>query len=223
MYRLTGVRLGQPPLLEEPRKAHENLPGGREDPNVRMRPMKPVVEIVSKTAIRRTANAAMLGALTMLSVAACAKGDADRPVPGDSSAVPVTPSGQAPPAVAQPGTGTASSGAAGSSPAAASPPAAATPAASATGGVSVTTGVFTVAQAARGEAVYTTSCALCHTMAQHSGTGFAAAWNGRRVADLYDIIRNTMPLDNPGGLSDQEYVDVVAYMLQLNGVPAGKR
>jgi hypothetical protein len=40
--------------------------------------------------------------------------------------------------------------------------------------------------------------------------------------DLYEIIRGTMPLDNPGGLSDQEYIDVVAYMLQLNGVPAGR-
>ena len=97
------------------------------------------------------------------------------------------------------------------------------PAASpATGEVSVTTGVYTVAQAARGAEVYTSSCGQCHTMGQHSGTAFATAWNNRRLFDLYEIVHNTMPLDNPGGLSDQEYIDVVAYMLQLNGVPAGK-
>ena len=86
----------------------------------------------------------------------------------------------------------------------------------------MTTGVFTAAQAARGREVYTTSCAQCHTMAQHSGSTFAAAWNNRRLFDLYEIIHNTMPLDNPGGLGEQEYIDVVAYMLELNGVPAGK-
>ena len=89
-------------------------------------------------------------------------------------------------------------------------------------GVSVTTGVYSAAQAARGREVYTTSCAQCHTVAQHSGSTFAAAWNNRRLFDLYDIVQMTMPLDNPGGLGEQEYIDVVAYMLELNGVPAGK-
>ena len=91
-----------------------------------------------------------------------------------------------------------------------------------TDGISVATGVFTAVQATRGHEVYSASCGQCHTMAQHSGGAFAAAWNGRRLSDLYEIVRNTMPLDNPGGLTDQEYVDVIAYMLELNGVPAGK-
>ena len=30
-----------------------------------------------------------------------------------------------------------------------------------------------------------------------------------------------MPDDNPGGLPRQTYVDVMAYMLELNGYPAG--
>jgi hypothetical protein len=30
-----------------------------------------------------------------------------------------------------------------------------------------------------------------------------------------------MPYDSPGALSDQQYTDIVAYMLELNGVPAG--
>jgi hypothetical protein len=30
-----------------------------------------------------------------------------------------------------------------------------------------------------------------------------------------------MPEDNPSSLSEQEYVDVVAYMLTVGGIPAG--
>ena len=30
-----------------------------------------------------------------------------------------------------------------------------------------------------------------------------------------------MPENNPGSLTDQEYVDVIAYMLSFNGMPAG--
>ena len=87
---------------------------------------------------------------------------------------------------------------------------------------SSTAGVYTAAQASRGEEAYAGMCMGCHTTTQHSGATFASTWNNRRVFDLYDILYNTMPLDNPGSLSEQEYVDVVAYILQLNGHPAGK-
>jgi hypothetical protein len=30
-----------------------------------------------------------------------------------------------------------------------------------------------------------------------------------------------MPQDNPGGLRRQEYADVLAYLFELNGLPAG--
>jgi hypothetical protein len=36
------------------------------------------------------------------------------------------------------------------------------------------------------------------------------------VYDLYALVRSTMPLDNPGGMKDGEYLDVVAYLLQAN-------
>jgi mono/diheme cytochrome c family protein len=84
------------------------------------------------------------------------------------------------------------------------------------------TGVYTAAQAARGEEVYIGSCAQCHTMTQHSGSNFAAVWNNRRVYDLYDIVHSTMPVDNPGGLAEEEYIDVIAYILKINGAPPGK-
>ena len=47
-------------------------------------------------------------------------------------------------------------------------------------------------------------------------------WNDRRVYDFYALVRATMPLDNPGGLKDGEYLDVVAYVLQANHATPGR-
>ena len=44
---------------------------------------------------------------------------------------------------------------------------------------------------------------------------------GRTAFDLFDQIKTTMPDDNPGGLSVQQYTDVVAYIFKINGMPAG--
>ena len=42
------------------------------------------------------------------------------------------------------------------------------------------------------------------------------------VADLYNKIRTTQPAYSVAGLSRNEYVDIVAYLLKQNGFPAGK-
>ena len=42
------------------------------------------------------------------------------------------------------------------------------------------------------------------------------------VADLYNKIRTTQPAYDVAGLSTQEYLDIVAYLLKQNGLPAGK-
>ena len=42
------------------------------------------------------------------------------------------------------------------------------------------------------------------------------------MSTLYSTLRNTMPQDKPGSLSDQQYVDVIAYLLQRAHVPAGQ-
>ena len=155
------------------------------------------MELVCRTVV--------IAALIVLAPSACASGDdAETPSPATNVASTDSTRGQ-PDSVPTP-----AAGAAGATPG------------PAIDGVSVMTGVYTAAQAARGQDVYAATCAQCHTMAQHSGGTFAAAWNNRKVFDLYDIVSNTMPLDNPGGLSEQEYIDVVAYMLQLNGAPPGK-
>jgi mono/diheme cytochrome c family protein len=80
---------------------------------------------------------------------------------------------------------------------------------------------FSPTQADRGKEVYSETCGTCHQPGQLVGQGFVEAWNDRRVWDFYVLVRGTMPLDKPGGLKDQEYLDVVAYLLQANHAPAG--
>jgi len=80
---------------------------------------------------------------------------------------------------------------------------------------------FLASQASRGAEVYARTCESCHAEGQLVGQGFVQAWNNRRVYDLYALVRSTMPLDNPGGLKDGEYLDVVAYMLQANRHASG--
>ena len=88
-------------------------------------------------------------------------------------------------------------------------------------GKSVWQGVYTEAQATRGESEQQNNCAACHGTEKYSGEAFTKAWIGRTAFDLFDQIKTTMPDDNPGGLSVQQYTDVVAYIFKINGMPAG--
>ena len=90
-----------------------------------------------------------------------------------------------------------------------------------TGGKSVWQGVYTEEQATRGDTEHQNNCSSCHGTEKYSGDNFTKNWVGRTVFDLFDQIRTTMPDDNPGGLSAQQYKDVVAYILKTNGIPAG--
>lgn len=55
-----------------------------------------------------------------------------------------------------------------------------------------------------------------------AGAAFLGGWEGASLAELMTLVRLTMPQDNPGGLSEEEYLDVVAYMLQANEFPSGE-
>ncbi len=84
-------------------------------------------------------------------------------------------------------------------------------------------GVYGAAQADRGAAQFRAVCANCHAPSQFSGATFLRSWAGRPVYDLFAQIRSTMPYDNPGRLPREAYADVLAYVLRLNGLPAGDR
>lgn len=91
-------------------------------------------------------------------------------------------------------------------------------------------GVFTSAQARRGRRVYNQNCASCHGQQLRggemapgvAGRDFIVFWTEIPVGSLFERIRMTMPEDGPGRLSDREYADVVAYMLDRNDYPAGE-
>lgn len=100
---------------------------------------------------------------------------------------------------------------------------------------SVWDGVFTEQQARRGEAVYTGACAFCHGRRLNGAPDdpdmrstpplararFLRVWEGRSLATLLEYTRARMPEDNPSSLTEQEYVDVIAYMLTVGGMPTG--
>jgi hypothetical protein len=53
------------------------------------------------------------------------------------------------------------------------------------------------------------------------GPAFNKSWAGKKLSDLFGVLRERMPKNDPGSLSEQDYVDVMSYMLRLNGFPAG--
>lgn len=86
----------------------------------------------------------------------------------------------------------------------------------------VLAGVFTTAQAERGAQRFQQVCASCHSPAEFSGPVFQRIWTDRPVGELYHIISTMMPQNDPGGLSPQEYTDIISYFLRQNGYPAGQ-
>jgi hypothetical protein len=74
----------------------------------------------------------------------------------------------------------------------------------------------------RGVEVFREACADCHYRSELRGTEFQLAWRGRTVWDFYEIVKETMPEEDPGALDPQQYIDVVAFVLSLNGFPEGE-
>jgi len=94
---------------------------------------------------------------------------------------------------------------------------------------SVWNGIYTAAQADRGKTLFMANCAKCHgsngegsdEIPQLKGAHFMSDWDSQTVADLVQRVHGTMPLDNPGALNVTSATDVVAFLLQMNAVPAG--
>ncbi len=88
-------------------------------------------------------------------------------------------------------------------------------------GRSTLSGIYTYAQANRGKNIYAGMCRSCHTPASHTGVTFATWWEGRQLSDLFAYVSQMMPKNAPATLSKEEYADVVAYLLRMNGFPVG--
>src|SRR5580765_5839371 len=90
---------------------------------------------------------------------------------------------------------------------------------------------YTAAQAASGRTTYQAQCASCHLpdlkgsgdAAPLAGAEFMGGWGRRSARELVSFMQLTMPPTRPGGLSQEEYVNIAAFILQSNGAPAGNQ
>lgn len=94
---------------------------------------------------------------------------------------------------------------------------------------------FTVAQADHGKQVYDANCSGCHLpgldgsanpTANARGTPLAGPrfiqdFGEQKVSALFNKMKRDMPAGKAGSLSDQEYLDITAFILQQNRHPAG--
>jgi mono/diheme cytochrome c family protein len=89
-------------------------------------------------------------------------------------------------------------------------------------------------QVAQGAPLYVAHCAKCHgptgsggpntpAVVGHGALPLDAPALSKRTGqfatakDVYDFIRQHMPGDNPGSLTDTQYADILAFDLKLNG------
>lgn len=72
-------------------------------------------------------------------------------------------------------------------------------------------------QAQRGENAFLASCTVCHSSGEFNDTAFQTRWQNRTARDLFDLMSATMPEDAPNSLPQERYVEIVAYLLTLNG------
>jgi mono/diheme cytochrome c family protein len=88
--------------------------------------------------------------------------------------------------------------------------------------------LFTVDQASQGRIVFEQHCATCHGGDLRGkigpaliGPGLGSARDHTTVSIMFNVIAFEMPAGDPASLTRQNYADVMAYILQRNGYPAG--
>jgi len=91
---------------------------------------------------------------------------------------------------------------------------------------------FTADQAKQGHDVYTQHCASCHgdklqglAAPSLAGKDFltTAEHNGWTIGMLQTIVTQNMPFNDPASLSDEQYADVIAFLLASNCFQAGSK
>ena len=105
-------------------------------------------------------------------------------------------------------------------------------AATMTAATATNSGLYTSKQAAAGAKVYADNCARCHG-AKLEGVSAPAlkgpdltapgAQGKLTVGDIFKYMTGLMPAGNPGSLSHDQYVAIMAFILKENGSPAGSK
>ena len=91
-------------------------------------------------------------------------------------------------------------------------------------------GVYTAAQAERGKENFDKSCSNCHNADLNGsvrapslrGEHFMGDWGNGSVNALFIKLRDSMPATYPDTVPEAIKIDILAYLLQVNGFPAGK-
>src|SRR5271167_231014 len=90
-------------------------------------------------------------------------------------------------------------------------------------------GVYAEKQSDAGAPLYDDHCSRCHGDRLSAGDygppllgpEFRENWNGKLLRDLFERIRTTMPMSKPQSLDRPTLVNILAYLLYINGFPSG--
>ncbi len=93
--------------------------------------------------------------------------------------------------------------------------------------------VYTADQATKGKVEYDNFCSGCHVKdlsgrdgggegPELAGAAFTKKWDFQNLNQLFTEIKTRMPRDQPATLSEEAYLNIVAYILQANKYPAGE-
>lgn len=102
-------------------------------------------------------------------------------------------------------------------------PSATTPAAAEPSAPAGAAASFSAAQADRGRDTFRGRCTECHYSNEFADSQFKFKWSRRSAGSLYQLIQTSMPETAPGSLSPEETVEIVSYILRMNGFTPGAR
>lgn len=87
--------------------------------------------------------------------------------------------------------------------------------------VGLNDGIFSGQQVKSGKRLYRKYCKSCH-----EGDYFGPvllAWQGEQLASFFDVMTSAMPESDPGSLAQEQYTDLLAYILKISGYPQDSR
>jgi mono/diheme cytochrome c family protein len=87
---------------------------------------------------------------------------------------------------------------------------------------STRSGVYTTQQAREGAALFEQHCSRCHSAEEYRSARFREKWTSRTLRELYGVVSTTMPFDQPASLRPEQYAELLAFILQVNGFPSGE-
>jgi mono/diheme cytochrome c family protein len=89
--------------------------------------------------------------------------------------------------------------------------------------------MYSRTQAQGGQEIFQAKCAGCHSLdlaggrgPPLKGDGFWSQWDEKPARTLYARIRTSMPVSSPGSLTEKATLAIIAYILQVNEMPAGE-